>query len=229
MNLMTTGKTLLPRGRALASKYDPLTNYGTASRSDSRPNQGPLLPRQVYSSAGQRFIRPAISDFSLAQHNHQNDAGGGLLTREAMQLVVKQAPLHISGGGYLNVYNIQALPDGVDSNDVECGVVPDDYASGDITLCYLFRPQFAGTAILRRYVYVLRDGVSIITIDNNFNMDYIFPTDAVTRLESTIPAADIQAGDVIRCDVTRLGTAGLDTIGGVLDLDMMWMEYLGYP
>src|SRR4051812_39073118 len=79
---MTTAKTPTLQGNGVARNYsyDPSGNYGALPKPAQDFNQGPLLPRQVLSRAGQVLIRPSIGDFTLAQHNHQNVVGGGRLS-----------------------------------------------------------------------------------------------------------------------------------------------------
>lgn len=204
-----------------SDQYNP--NFGGGQPLD------PQKPR-VRQSEILDGTHPQINNFDKAQHNHETLQGGGTLGQHALIPLVKTAPMHISGGGSIGIGNIQAMGDGVTSFTVEYGIVPQDYHDGDLTIRALLRPGAAGTAVIRLSSYRMRASTSLLSIDASLNYDTAFSAaNAIVGMAYVLPAANFQAGDVIRIDVGRLGADGADTLAAGFDIDMMWMEYTGYP
>ncbi len=107
--------------------------------------------------------------------------------------------------------------------------IPDDYVSGDLTFKILRRAGgTSGTAVMRKSTYRTRESAAISVIDNAVNINYT-PSDTNSNLlTATVAAANFQAGDVIRMQISRLGSDGSDNLAQPIQFDGAWVEYLGY-
>lgn len=122
-----------------------------------------------------------------------------------------------------------AWPDAA-TNYVELLIpVPDDYVSGDITFKIFRRAGgTGGTAVMRKSSFRFRDGVAIATIDSAVNID-LTPANTLSNvLTATIAAANFQAGDVLRMQISRVGADAGDTLASAVQFDGAWIEYTGY-
>lgn len=135
----------------------------------------------------------------------------------------RTAPVSIA---FTSAITSGAWPDGA-THEVRMGTpVPGDYLSGDITLkLYRRAGASSGTAVMRKSSFRFRDATAFSQIDSSVNINFT-PGDQNTHiLSAVIAAANFQAGDTLRWDISRLGADGSDTLAGLVDFDGAFIEY----
>lgn len=109
--------------------------------------------------------------------------------------------------------------------------VPDDYASGDLTVKLTRRASAAPgatTAVMTRTLTRFRDNSATSVLDNVVGMNFT-PADANSHIFShTIAAANFTAGDMFRVDYQRFGFDPGDTMTVAVVFDSSRVDYTGY-
>lgn len=141
-------------------------------------------------------------------------------TRRAI-MFHKAATAAVSGSAY--------FPDAATSLVSKEFVVPVDYAGGDLRIRLFVRGGgLAGNVRWSKNSFRFRLGSAFSQIDTNVLTTQAAIASAVTwevTPYNIIAASNIQVGDVIRIDISRLGTDGADTSTDGYDIDGFFVEY----
>ncbi len=113
-----------------------------------------------------------------------------------------------------------------------CATLPANYAPGtDVAFKLALRVNVAlGTLVMRKSSFGFRDGdAGATSMDSAVNIDIVSPAAACRTLTATLPSSAMsggfQAGDVVRLDISRLGSDAGDTNAGVLVWDGVVLNY----
>jgi hypothetical protein len=167
-------------------KWELVALHGT-------PAGAPLEPALPASALPLALIDVTAADASIANaqitdRRVRARTGGQLAT------IRKGVPISLPAG----LTNGVEWPDAALTSLFLWFAIPDDYVSGDLTWRLLRRGAAAGTAVMSKSSIRFRDNAAFTVIDAGVAINFT-PGDVNSHmLAMTIPAAQVQAGDIVR-------------------------------
>ena len=117
-------------------------------------------------------------------------------------------------------------PDAATHIMILLGHVGADYTSGVVTVKMFRRAGAAvNTAVMRRTAYLFRDATAINNFESAANINFAPGNTNTNVLSWTVADATVNAGDVIRFDISRVGADAGDTMTADVSYDGGWIEY----
>jgi hypothetical protein len=147
------------------------------------------------------------------------DTGGSYTTCELIPSIVDENNVTGEGEAF--------LVDAATRTKRFIWTVPANYVSGPMTLKVMLRVGAAGTAVLRKSTFRMRDGAALTTLESVVNLDTVFDLNSHIITIATIAAGNFQIGDQIRVDLTRQGADAADTAVSSVVIEGASVVYTG--